>query len=95
MRVENSLTAANLEGITSSKDAPSSNRPTELETQANDSFAPSSELVGYLAAIRNVPDVRTERIAEISAKIAAGELTNSTSAIQTANAITESLEGIE
>ena len=53
-------------------------------------FTPTNDLAKLLAALKDTPDVRTDVVADVSSRIAAGELTTPTAAQETASAFYDS-----
>ncbi len=75
-----------------SQQAKASSATTESSSLAATSesrFSPTPDLQRLLAAVRELPDVRTDVVAEASNSIANGEFETRTAAVQTASAIVD------
>jgi hypothetical protein len=61
--------------------------------QADASFTPTADLSKLLELVRQVPDVRTDLVQEVSARAAVGELTSREAATDTAAALLDATGG--
>lgn len=72
---------------TSTSAAPSSEKTTDAVTTSSDGYTPSAEFQRLLDQVRDQPDVRFDRILEVTKRLASGEYSTLASAEKTADAI--------
>ncbi|WP_020473838.1 hypothetical protein [Zavarzinella formosa] len=78
-------------GTNSAKSKPASTSVTE--TSETDGFSRSSALSGLIGSLRDLPDVRSDVLAGVQAKIDAGQLTTSSAYAEAAANIDDSAKG--
>lgn len=59
---------------------------------ATNGFSPTADLARLLSAVKSLPDVRTDVVQDVSARVATGEVFTQSAASETASALLESKE---
>lgn len=67
--------------------APSPTRTAETSPVADSSFTPTPDLLRLLSAVKDIPDVRDDVVADVTERVSSGELSSPQAATETAQAL--------